>query len=168
MNSHQFHLIALLLVLMLVFSCEEPAREEIDDLDIPASLAYDFSGTWTLLNWIPIDCPGCYVYRYQISGGDLRFTSLNYEMKINYTFNNSPDSIVEQGTYIHSSDYFISWGGGSTMFIGEIIFTPDPGIPWTVQYQIEDPEKQPNVVIFKNFIFKNDTTEVMFYWIPKL
>lgn len=167
MSSHRFPLIVALLLLFFVFSCEEPAREEVDDHEIPTSLTYDFSGTWSLTAWIPIDCPGCHVYRYQIASGDMRFDSQTYDLKIVYAFNNIPDSIAEQGTYVHSTDYFISWGGGSTMFVGEIIFTPDQGTPWNVQYQIEDPNIQPNVVVFKNFILKNDTTEVMIYWAPK-
>ncbi len=163
MNPRQLLLIPALLLFIFTFSCEEPA-EEVEDLKIPTSVMYDFSGAWKLTAWIPIDCPGCFIYSYYISGGDLRFDSLTYDLKLTYTFNNLPDSIVEQGSYIYSSDYFVSWGGASTMFTGEIIFTPGQGDPWTVQYQIEYPENQDHNVIFKNFIFKNDTTEVMFYW----
>jgi hypothetical protein len=50
------------------------------------------------------------------------------------------------------------------MFTGEIKFTPEEGNPWSVQYQIEEPQYLDHQVIFKNFILENDTTEVMFYW----
>ncbi len=168
MNLRQITLISALLLFILIFSCEEPAKEELDIPDTPSSLIYNFSGNWSLIAWIPIDCPGCYDYHYYISGGGLRFNSLYYDLKISYLFRNLPDSIIEHGTYIHSSEYFISWESASTMFTGEILFTPDQGDPWTVKYQVEDPDIQPNVVIFKNFILKNDTTGMMFYWTPEV
>jgi len=88
MNLRQITLISALLLFILIFSCEEPAKEELDIPDTPSSLIYNFSGNWSLIAWIPIDCPGCYDYHYYISGGGLRFNSLYYDLKISYLFRN--------------------------------------------------------------------------------
>ncbi len=163
MNLRQFLLIPAILLFLFALSCEEPTVE-VEELQTPTDLTYDFSGTWILYAWIPIDCPECFTYRYYISGGTMRFDSLNYDLQLHYTFNDDSYSVIEHGTYIHSSYYFLSWENESTMFIGEIQFTPEQGYTWSVQYQITEPQDPDHDIIFKNFFLKNDTTEVMFYW----
>lgn len=150
-------------MLLLSGGCEKPIEEDYED-KVPIPKKFDLSGIWELSAWFPLDCPNCTEYRYDITRGSLLFDATTYDLNIYYTYNNHSDSIEERGTFVYSSYYFVSWYGESSMFLGEILFTPPDKQLWSVNYRTGRPPNQYDEIIFKDFVFKNDSTTIMMYW----
>lgn len=147
--------------LLLFIGCEEPINDE-EEVKIPEE--YDINGIWSLYAWFPLDCSDCEEYRYNITEGEMILDMQEYSLNLFYTFNDHADSLIERGTFYYSSEYFVSWHGVNTLFLGDIDFYPLAGEFWTVRYRTGYAPDQYNQIIFRNFLLKNDSTSVMLYW----
>jgi len=148
-------------LLLFFIGCEKPIKDE-EEIKIPEG--YDINGIWSLYAWFPLDCPDCAEYRYSITKGEMILDMQEYSLNLFYTFNDQVDSLIERGTFYYSSEYFVSWHGVYTLFLGDIDFYPLAGEFWTVRYRTGYPPDQYNQIIFRNFLLKNDNTSVMVYW----
>jgi len=150
------------LMLLTLLGCDKPNEEE-EKTQMPEK--YDISGIWSLYAWYPLDSPEGSEYRYNITMGDLIFDMDEYALNLHYTLYNQADSLSEMGTFYYSSEYFVSYNGVNTLFLGDIDFYPLNGEFWTVRWRTGFPPDEYNQIIFRNFMLPNDTTMVMLYWL---
>jgi len=163
MKLHYISRTVCFLMLLSLLGCDKPAEEEKEKPQMPEK--YDISGIWSLFAWYPLDSPEGSEYRYNITMGDLIFDMEEYALNLHYTFYNQADSFIEMGDFFYSSEYFVSYNGVNTLFLGDIDFYPLNGEFWTVRWRTGFPPDEYNQIIFRNFMLPNDTTMVMLYWL---
>ena len=150
--------ILFLTIILFPYSCMKSDLLE-DKQDQEEIMKFDITGKWKYS-----DCSNCYQNEYEITEGDLLFDSTTYIFHLLYSYQNIPDSIIENGKYVYSSQYFVSFYGKSWMYSGEIIFHPDSGSSLSVQYRTGYPPNELNEMIFTNYRMKNDSSQVTLFW----